>query len=280
MRAASFAANAVPESVALPTARALARAATVGLPARADLVARHQARARGLPPGSRAGRGAVRDAFASYGRYWVESLRVGSLSPEAIDARFSIEGLPHIEAALEAGRGALLAIPHVGGWDVGGAWFVAQGFPMTVVVEALTPPELRDWFVSLRTRLGFGVVPLGPAAGTGVVRALRANRVVALLADRDVAGGGTEVDFFGERTTLPAGPVALAQRFGAPLMATAIYFDGPGHHAVVQPPLDLDGDVATVTLRLAAALEDLIRRAPEQWHLFQPNWPSDRRYGL
>jgi KDO2-lipid IV(A) lauroyltransferase len=108
------------------------------------------------------------------------------------------------------------------------------------------------------------------------VRALRANQIVALVSDRDIAGGGIEVDFFGERTTLPAGPAALASRLGVPLLPTAVYFRGVGHHAVVRPPVILDGDVAAITQALAHELENLIRAAPEQWHLFQPNWPSDR----
>jgi len=276
IKVASALANSVGESTALSVAEGLGRVAAHAVVGRAELVVRHQARAWDGPLAGADRRRAVGDAFASYGRYWVEFLRVGSMDPAKVAARFRIDGLEYVDEALARGRGAILAIPHVGGWDVGGAWFVGQGYPMTVVVEALEPPELREWFVGLRRSLGFGVVPLGPAAGTGVVRALRANRVVALLSDRDIIGGGVEVDFFGESTTLPAGPVALAKRLGAPLMATAIYFEGAGHHTIIRPPLDLDGDIPTVTQRLAADLEILIRHAPEQWHLFQPNWPSDR----
>jgi KDO2-lipid IV(A) lauroyltransferase len=91
------------------------------------------------------------------------------------------------------------------------------------------------------------------------------------------------VEFFGERTTLPGGPATLALRTGAPIVPTAIYFDGPSsRHAVLLPALDtrrqgkLRDDVQRVTQDLATALEILIRKAPEQWHLLQPNWPSDR----
>jgi KDO2-lipid IV(A) lauroyltransferase len=210
----------------------------------------------------------------------MESLRLPGMDPVDVDAGFSIEGLEHIRAALEAGTGAILALPHVGGWEVGGAWFVRQGFPLTVVVEALKPPELFDWFRNLRQSQGFTVIPLNRSAGLSVVRALRANQIVALVSDRDIAGGGVDVEFFGERTTLPAGPATLAKRFGAPLLPTAVYFRGAGHHAVVRPPVALDGDAAVVTQILAHELEDLIRAAPAQWHLFQPNWPSDRVYGF
>jgi len=115
-----------------------------------------------------------------------------------------------------------------------------------------------------------------------VLGALRANHMVCLLCDRDIGGGGIEADFFGERTALPAGPVTLALRARSVVLPTAVYFDGKGHHAVVRPPLPTDRrgtireDVARITQDLARAHEKLIARAPEQWHLFQPNWPSDR----
>ncbi|MGH9189437.1 MAG: phosphatidylinositol mannoside acyltransferase [Acidimicrobiales bacterium] len=276
-RAASAVANALPRSLAVPLIESLAKAVAPLAPRRqAEMIARHQRRAHAEPLDERALARAVRSAYVSYARYWMESLRLASLAPSEIDSRFSIEGLGHIEAAREAGRGAILAIPHLGGWDVGGAWFVSQGFPLTVVAEQVEPPELFEWFADLRRSFGLTVIPLGPKAGFAIVRALRANQVVALLADRDIGGGGIEVDFFGERTTLPAGPATLAQRLKVPLLPTAIYFEGTGHHAVVRPPLSLDGDIGAVTQRMAAELEALIRRVPEQWHLFQPNWPSDR----
>lgn len=263
--------------------RGLARVAVPFLGRRKVMVARHAARARGRPLDGREERAAVQAAIASYARYWVESLRLPAMDPVVVDRRFSIEGLEHIAAAREAGAGAILALPHVGGWEVGGSWFVRQGFPLAVVVEPVKPPELFEWFAGLRRSFGFTVIPLGKGAGGEVMRALRANQVVALVTDRDIAGGGVEVEFFGEKTTLPGGPAVFALRTGAPLLPTAVYFDGDGHHAVVRPPLPvqrlgrLGEDSARLTQALASELEGLIRAAPEQWHLLQPNWPSDRR---
>jgi KDO2-lipid IV(A) lauroyltransferase len=110
--------------------------------------------------------------------------------------------------------------------------------------------------------------------------------VVCLLADRDVAGGGVPVTFFGEKTTMPAGPATLTLRTGAPILPTAVYF-APGrdqHLGIVRPPVEIErtgrlrDDVALLTQRLAEEFELLIRKAPAQWHLFQPNWPSDPGY--
>ena len=278
IRVAAWGACALPAPAAVPVAHAIS-STVVRLPkSERDrrYAALHQSRARGVALEGRAREQAVREAFASYARYWMESLRLTTMDPETIDAHFTIDGLEHIQAARDAGSGAILALPHVGGWEVGGSWFVRPGFPLPVVVEALKPPELFQWFAALRKSQGMTVVPLTRSAGLSVVRALRANQIVALVSDRDIGGGGVEGEVFGERTTLPAGPATLASRLGVPLLPTAVYFEGKGHHAVVRPPVPLEGGVATVTQALARELEDLIRAAPEQWHLFQPNWPSDR----
>jgi KDO2-lipid IV(A) lauroyltransferase len=118
------------------------------------------------------------------------------------------------------------------------------------------------------------------------LRTLKDGELAGLVSDRDLAGNGIEVDFFGERTTMPGGAATLALRSGAPLVPVVVY-SGPGawHTGVVHPPLDterrgtLRADVARLTQELATIFEHDIRRHPEQWHLFQPNWPDDPPLG-
>ena len=137
---------------------------------------------------------------------------------------FSVTGLScqncvnHVTEALELGKGCIFALPHMGGWEWAGRWMTDQGYKMTVVVEAIEPPELFEWFVDLRQKLGMTVVPLGPKAAGAVIRALKDNEVVCLLCDRDIDRGGVQVEFFGETTTLPAGPAMLGLRTGAPVL--------------------------------------------------------------
>jgi KDO2-lipid IV(A) lauroyltransferase len=225
----------------------------------------------------------VTKAFSSYAHYWVESARVVGLRSDQIESTFSIEGFERFRLEMARGHGVVIVLPHVGSWEYGGRWLAQQGYPMTTVGELLEPPELFDWFTSQRATLGLTVLPPGPGTTVRLLDTLRAGRVVGLLADRDLVGNGVEVELFGERTTLPAGPALLALRSGAPLMTCAIYQRPRGlYHAVLQPPLDstrtgrMRQDVQRLTEEMARSLEGLIRLAPEQWHLFQPNWPSDR----
>lgn len=281
-RAGAGVARRLPAPVADATARALAGAARQAMADRRELVERNIERAYGRPLGRAERRRATREAFGSYARYWSESFRLPARSVVELDDGMDVEGYEHLERALRTGTGTLMALPHLGGWEWAAFWLTrVMKRPVTAVVEPLDPPELFDWFVQFRESLGMQVVPLGPKAGGAVSRAVRGGDIIALVCDRDLHGAGPEVEFFGERTTLPAGPATLALRTGAPLMPTAIYFDGRRHLGCVRPPLDterrgrLRDDVARITQDLAHALEELIRRAPEQWHLMQPNWPSD-----
>ena len=163
-----------------------------------------------------------------------------------------------------------------------------RGHRITVVVEPLEPPELFEWFAELRASLGMTVVPLGPGAGATVLRALRANQVVCLLSDRDLGGGGVagRVLRRAHHAAGRSGHAGAAHR-GARCCPTAVYFTGgrDGHFGVVRPPLVARAHRPVPRRRRRASprrspteLEGLIRRAPEQWHLFQPNWPSDPGY--
>ena len=222
-------------------------------------------------------------AFRAYARYWVEGARLPRTSTGEVVQHTFVDGLHHLQEGMAAGKGVILALPHIGSWEYGGAFLATQDLPMTAVAERIEPPALFDYFVEQRAAMGLTIVPLDKHSGGTLLSTLRGGGLVGLLCDRDIEGSGIEVDFFGERTTMPAGPATLALRTGATLCTGAVY-SGPGrdHRALVEPPLDttrgdsLRADVARLTQEIATRLEGLIRRAPEQWHVFQPLWLADR----
>jgi KDO2-lipid IV(A) lauroyltransferase len=224
----------------------------------------------------------VSSAFASYARYWAESFRLPHLSVRGIDDGLEHRGYHHILDSLRDGRGVIMVVPHLGGWEWAAAWLArVAGHQISAVVEAIEPPELFEWFRDLRRAIGIDVIGLGPRAGVEVAHAVESGHIVCLLADRRVGGAGTEVCFFGEATSLPAGPATLALRTGAALIPCAVYFTSHGVRAEVGEPFEVERrgrlreDVARITRSMAAVFESQIRAAPDQWHLMQPNWPSD-----
>jgi KDO2-lipid IV(A) lauroyltransferase len=221
----------------------------------------------------------IPQAFRWYARYWAETFRMQDLTDEELNARFTCIGCEHIEAAFQAGKGGVLATPHVGNWDAGGRW-VALRWPLTVVAEVLRPRMLFDRFLEHRRALGMTIVPLerGGDATARCLERLNKGELVALVADRDLSGSGVEVTMFGRRTKMPAGPAVLALRTGAPLIPATIYQRNDGTWvATVLPAIDLpdaegpDG-VAILTQRLADRFQELIAVEPSQWHVFNTYW--------
>jgi len=225
-----------------------------------------------------------RRSFGAYGRYWADGARLPYVGEAGVRARFRLEeGDEHLRAGMANGKGIVIALPHVGSWEWGGYWLALEGMPMTAVMERLEPPQLFEWFVGQRAAMGLTAVPMGEGSTAAMLGALKAGVLAGLVSDRDLVGNGVEVEFFGEKTTLPGGAATLALRTGAPLVPVCVY-SGPAdwHTAIVHAPLDtarrgtLRQDVARITQDLATTFEHDIRCRPEQWHMYQPNWPSDR----
>lgn len=250
---------------------------------RRRLVLRHAQRVLGEDDSAL--RSTVRRMFASYGRYWAEVFWVRARRKQQFLDHGDLVGQEHIDAAVAAGRGIVLALPHLGNWEAAGAKAEQIGIPVLAVAERLPNRRIVDWFVKVRNQMGIEVVLTGKGSRVTreLVARLEVGGTVALVADRDLTGRGVEVEYFGERTTIPAGPVALAERTGAALIPVGAYFkEGRGHRFVVHPPLVIpdaptrEERVALGAQRCAEVFEEIIRVAPHQWHLFVPNWPSDR----
>lgn len=240
-----------------------------------EMVKRHAGRL-GVP--DHEARSHAGKVFAAYGRYWAEAFWVRPARRAEIEATTSVVGLQYLSAAQERGKGIVVALPHVGNWEFAGPVAGGLDLELVAVAENLANHHIRDWFVTLRGRMGIGVVLAKGSVMRELEAVVRRNGAVALLCDRDLRRRGIEVEFFGEKTTLPAGPVRLALETGAALLPVASYFLGRGHLVQVEPPIELRADttIEEGTRLLAAALERLIRADPAQWHLLQPNWPSDR----
>jgi len=228
---------------------------------------------------------AARAMFRAYGRYWAETFWFRPRKAAGIRAHTTLIGVEHLVEVRDRGDAMIVALPHMGNWEMAATAGETVGVRVTAVAESLANRRIVDWFLAMRESVGIDIVLTGQGSGTmrALFAALKDKRVVALLSDRDVTGSGIPIEFFGEVTGLPAGPASLSIRTGAPILPVASYFKkGRGHTIIIgapiEPPRDGSKDerVAVQTRLLAAALEDLIRRDPAQWHILQPNWPSDR----
>jgi lauroyl/myristoyl acyltransferase len=249
------------------------------LPSRARAtVAANQAQVLGRPVDDPLVQASTREAFALYGRYWFDTFHVLGWNDERVIESFRFDGLEHVEKGLAEGKGVIIALPHTGNWDVGGRAMGLRVAPVVSVAEHLKPERLFELFLEHRRQLGMDIIDLASDhVGRQLSQRLEQNRIVALVADRDLSGGGVEVEMFGRTRRMPAGPALLALSSGAPLLSGPTYTTGEGWIEVltpvsIEPTGKRKDDIIALTRALAAAFEQAIAAAPPDWHLFQPGW--------
>ncbi|GAA3210374.1 phosphatidylinositol mannoside acyltransferase [Actinocorallia longicatena] len=219
----------------------------------------------------------------SYMRYWLETFRLPVLGEERIVSGMHVSGHDQIHENVKAGRGVVVALPHMGNYDHAGAWLVHVGHPLVTVAERLKPESLFERFMAYRESLGFEILPLtGGASSFGILaRRLREGRVVCLVADRDLSATGVEVELFGGTARLPGGPAALAVQTGAALLPVTLWYEGDDWGARVHDeiPQPVDGTrqekVQAMTQALADRFAEGIAAHPQDWHMLQKVWVED-----
>ncbi len=228
----------------------------------------------------KAARRAARYSFLNYGRYTVDFLRGRRIPPEVVLSKVRFDRWDALDAAFRDGRGVIFVGMHLGNWDMGGALLAARGYPLNVVADTVINDHANRLVVQARQVRGMKVIPAEKAA-FGIVRAMRRNEALAILMDTPPGDSGVEVNFFGERTVVPAGPAWLALRTGARVIPVAL----PRARATSDQIIclaDLDvhvvrtgdeaRDVQALTQRIVAAHERFIRAYPDQWYIFRRIW--------
>jgi lauroyl/myristoyl acyltransferase len=226
-----------------------------------------------------------RAALRSYARYWLEVFRLPVIPVDRIVSGMHFRGPGEVTmlAHLKAGRGVVIALPHMGNFEQAGEWVIARGAgKLTTVQERLKPESVYESFVRFRQTLGFEVLPLtgsGSPFGT-LAQRLRAGGLVCLVSDRDLKESGVEVEFFGEKARIAA-VAALAVHTGAALMPTATWFEGDDWGACIyeEIPVPSSGTraekVTAMSQQLAHVFEEAIAEHPQDWHMLQRVFTND-----
>jgi KDO2-lipid IV(A) lauroyltransferase len=244
------------------------------------VVAANQAQVLGRPVDDPLVQASTREAFALYARYWFDTFNVLGWDDERVMAAFRFDGIELVEKGLADGKGVVIALPHTGNWDVGGRAMALRMAPVVSVAEHLRPERLFELFLQHRRQLQMDIVDLASDhVGRQLTQRLEENRIVALVADRDLSGGGVEVEMFGRTRRMPAGPALLALSAGAPLLSGPTFTTRDGWVEVlsevsIEPTGRRKDDIVALTRALAASFEKAIAAAPPDWHLFQPGWDA------
>jgi KDO2-lipid IV(A) lauroyltransferase len=214
----------------------------------------------------------LRAALASYLRNFYEVLALPAWSRAEVVKRVTTAGEDTLRTAF-ATRGAVVALPHSGNWDLAGAWACYTGMPVTTVAEQLGEAEYAA-FVSFREGLGMRVLShQDPTTLPTLIRAVSEHRLVCLVADRDLPGSGVPVSWRDQQVTMPGGPALVARRSGAALFPAVCAFTPTGMRITfgdVVPERPGRAGLQAMTQDVATFFAEQIARQPEDWHMMQP----------
>ena len=214
----------------------------------------------------------------SYLRYWFDTFRLNKWSKaRVIETTFVVrENL--LRDPIESKRGCIIALPHSGNWDHAAAYFCSTGIPVTAVVEKLKPEAIFNKFLAYRQSIGIEAISHKEKTIPILVDRLKAGKLVALVADRDMSRNGIEVNFFGHTAKMPAGPAILALKTGSPLITAYIRYLYTGIEITcdetIKPPIggsEADS-IKSITQSMADNFAKRIKASPVDWYMLQRIW--------
>jgi lauroyl/myristoyl acyltransferase len=223
--------------------------------------------------------------FRTSSRNWADLLVVPKRTVEQFRSEVEIddESVAYLDAALAKGKGCVLITAHIGAFDFIGHYLHAMGYRLLIVTGRTTTRLVFDGVTYLRQSNG---LPLVEATASGVRKAIQAviaGDMSVIVCDRDFFHNGLDVEFFGERTTLPHGAIRIARDTGAMIVPLYGKRVPGGHKITIQEPFDVartgdaQADLKAGIAKVIASLEIALAETPDQWVMFQRVWPSEQR---
>lgn len=201
---------------------------------------------------------------------------------EELQKSVTVEGIEHLDAALAKGKGVLLLTAHYGNWELMGARLAQKGYPLAAIAKKLHDPLIELLGMATRSRNGLQVIPM--SSPLKALRALKQNMVLAILMDQNAGRRGIFVPFLWREASTFTGPALFAIKSGAVVLPAFVERDANDHHiGRILPPLevvrtgDLQRDIYENTVAFTKAIEDQIRRHPEEWFWVHRRWKTDPR---
>jgi KDO2-lipid IV(A) lauroyltransferase len=280
VRAAQAAICALPERAARAVGAFLGDLAFSALRIRRAVVMEHLRRVFGGEMSEDELARVARESYRNFGRMTFEYARFPRLRLADIEAGIAVVGGEHLDNALAGGRGAVLVAAHFGNWELA-ATLASRGYPLTFLVGEQHNVLVDGLMNRLRERFGVETVPVTGSL-MGVLRALRRNRIVAMLSDQDAGKSGVFVEFLGREASTPYGPARMSARTGAPLLpGVAVRKGGGKHELVICPPVSplpegtpLDEQVRALTQGYTSVFERFIRERPDHYFWMHRRWKT------
>lgn len=216
----------------------------------------------------------LKQTFKNFAITMTDFFRLAFLSKEDIVESADCLGYENVGYALAQGKGCVLITLHLGNWDYAGAYLAARGVPMTALVEE-TDAEMLALYTKHRESTGMKTYPVN-RAGYAFLDIIKNNRVLAVLADRDIAKNGVPVRFFFGKRNIPKGLAEIIIKKKLPVVFAYMVLNTAKKETrylgVIEPPIVFQGNTSEFNQLMIRKFETFIRKYPDQWFVFHPEW--------
>jgi lauroyl/myristoyl acyltransferase/mitochondrial fission protein ELM1 len=220
----------------------------------------------------------LQQCYQHYGQSIIEFLRLPLLVKTGYEKTVSLEGKEHIDDAINRGRGVIFLAIHSGNWELSSIVGSMVGYPYNLIANPQKKDSKLDRLLNIY-RASAGCKIILPGNGTReIIRRLKANEIVTLVADQGGADGEL-TEFFGRQASMSTGAIRLALKYGAAICLVDISrVKGGQHTLVVDKPLELiktgdeERDVAANLAVIIRLFEGKIRRHPHEYMWFYKIW--------
>jgi KDO2-lipid IV(A) lauroyltransferase len=220
----------------------------------------------------------ARKVFLNFGHYLVDFfLMYKTVDRKFIEDRVRVVNRAYLDEVAAYGKGCVILTAHIGNWEMGAAVLDKLGHPVTAIALPHKNPKVNILFNKQREAHGVIVVPTH-AAVRRCMQALRHDKFIAVLGDRDFGAFGEPLDFLGRKTLIPKGAAFFACRTGAPILPTFLTPNGDGSytiefHAPIFPSQEegvvFEDSVIGLMKRYVMVVEQKIKEDPTQWLMFR-----------
>jgi len=219
-----------------------------------------------------------RAAFRHLGRCMFELVCVRQIdqNPEAF-IEWPKADQAALDAALARKKGVLFISGHVGNWELLARRVALAGYPCQTIAKETSDPRLTAWVEAFRASANLKAIWRGrPSAVKEMLRALKHGEILGLLIDQDTNVQSVWVPFFGQPAKTPRAAADLALRTGAAVMLGFCQRDARGVYQLRMHELALEphDTPESLTARMTAEIEAVIRAHPEQWVWMHRRWRS------
>lgn len=211
----------------------------------------------------------------------LEALRLPRTSPNWVGKHFAPgDMMDRVGAERDAGRGAIIALPHMGNWEMAGLAAHVHEFPIIIIVGKQRNPLTNRYMHKLRATAAAVIIERDTDIMRPIIRHLRAGKYLAILPDVRMPYPDLSVPFLGGTANLGSGMALFARMTGLSICTCCVVRNGWTQHRVAEtfPPirpdktLDKNEDIARMTASVMEHFDAVIRKYPEQWFWYNKRW--------